>query len=356
MINHAIAADKLEHVFEAFSQSDGSTTRRFGGTGLGLTIARRITTAMGGTLSVRSELGKGSCFELRVTLPRDRLTPAVLPPPESLHGARVLIVDDNEVNRRIIHEQIISWGMRNGRFASGAEALDALLEAAAKGDPYQVAIVDFQMPGMSGGELARAIRADPRLSGLALVMLTSVAVPGHEASMREHGFDAYVVKPARRSRLMDALLRARAVHGGPAAPPPELAEGEQVVPAGPPMRVLLADDDVVSQQVARRLLERLHCRVDVACNGTEALDLARRFSYQLVFLDCHMPELDGYEAARAIRRLEGPMSRVPIIALTADALLGAKERALAAGMSDHISKPVRPQLLSAALERWAVAA
>ena len=280
------------------------------------------------------------------------MTPEVLPAAESLRGARLLIVDDNDVNRRIIHEQIISWGMRNGRFASGAEALDALLEAQAKGDPYQVAIIDFQMPGMNGAEVARAIRAEPRLAGTALVMLTSVAMPGHEAAMREHGFDAYVVKPARRSRLMDAVLRARVVRSGGVV---HRDEEPEVVPlAGPPqLRVLLADDDLVSQQVARRLLERLRCRVDVAGNGAEAVELARRFPYQLVFLDCHMPQLDGYEAARAIRRLTGPIAHVPIIALTADALVGAKERALAAGMNDHISKPLRPQLLVAALETWA---
>ncbi|MDP3500763.1 MAG: response regulator [Myxococcales bacterium] len=347
-----IAADKLETVFEAFTQADGSTTRRFGGTGLGLTIARRITTAMNGTLTVTSELTKGSCFELRVSLPRDLVTPAVLPSAESLRGARLLIVDDNDINRRIIHEQIVSWGMRNGRFASGAEALEALLDAHTKGDPYQVAIIDFQMPGMNGAEVARAIRADPRLAGVALVMLTSVAMPGHEAAMREHGFDAYVVKPARRSRLMDAVLRARVVRAGGFIHRDEEPE-VPTLPGPPQLRVLLADDDLVSQQVARRLLERLRCRVDVAGNGAEAVELARRFPYQLVFLDCHMPQLDGYEAARAIRRLSGPISHVPIIALTADALAGAKERALAAGMNDHISKPLRPQLLVAALDTWA---
>lgn len=347
-----IAPDKLETVFEAFTQADGSTTRRFGGTGLGLTIARRITAAMNGTLTVTSELTKGSCFELRVTLPRDLVTPAVLPSAESLRGARLLIVDDNDVNRRIIHEQIVSWGMRNGRFASGTEALEALLDAHAKGDPYQVAIIDFQMPGMSGADVARAIRADPRLAGVALVMLTSVAMPGHEAAMREHGFDAYVVKPARRSRLMDAVLRARVVRAGGFIHRDEEPE-VPTLPGPPQLRVLLADDDLVSQQVARRLLERLRCRVDVAGNGAEAVELARRFPYQLVFLDCHMPQLDGYEAARAIRRLSGAISHVPIIALTADALVGAKERALAAGMNDHISKPLRPQLLVAAIDTWA---
>jgi signal transduction histidine kinase/CheY-like chemotaxis protein len=346
-----IPADKLESIFEAFTQADGSTTRRFGGTGLGLTIARRIIVEMNGTLTVTSEPTKGSCFEVRVTLPRDLETPALLPPEESLRGARLLIVDDNDVNRRIIHEQIVSWGMRNGRFASGSEAIDALLEAHAQGDPYQVAIIDFQMPGTNGGDVARAIRADQRLKGVALVMLTSVAMPGHEAAMREYGFDAYVVKPARRSRLMDAVLRARWVQTGGTVEP---AQEPTVVPLdGPPqVRVLLADDDLVSQQITRRLLERLRCRVDVASNGAEAVELARRFSYQIVFLDCHMPQLDGYEAARAIRRMSGPISHVPIIALTADALVGAKERALAAGMNDHISKPLRPQLLVAALENW----
>jgi CheY-like chemotaxis protein len=241
--------------------------------------------------------------------------------------------------------------MRNGRFASGLEAIDALLEAAAAGDPYQVAIIDFQMPGMSGDELARRIRSDERLRNTALVMLSSVVLPGHEAAMREQGFDAYVVKPARRSRLHDALLRAwvgRAAASSPSPPPQELPVGPATHAA---TRVLLAEDDVVSQQVAKRLLERQHCRVDVVGNGQEAVEMCRRFPYDLVLLDCHMPVMDGYEAARLIRRLEGHVAHVPIVALTADALVGARERALAAGMTDHVSKPVRPQALLQVLER-----
>jgi signal transduction histidine kinase/CheY-like chemotaxis protein len=345
-----IPRDRLDAVFEAFTQADSSTTRRFGGTGLGLAITRRIVSAMGGRVQVHSEVERGSRFTVTVTMPLDLEAPAALPPSETLHGVRVLIVDDNDVNRRIVHEQIISWGMRNGRFASGPEAIDALLEAHAQGDPYQVAIIDFQMPQMSGADVARRIRADPRLENMALVMLTSVTVPGHEAAMHEHGFDAYVVKPARRSRLHDAVLRARV--GRARIPSPLPQESPLPPPTRMGLRVLLAEDDLVSQQVARRLLERHHCRVDVVSNGREAVEMARRFPYDLVLLDCHMPELDGYEAARHIRRLEGAIAHVPIVALTADALVGAKERALAAGMNDHVAKPVRPHALSKLLERW----
>lgn len=184
------------------------------------------------------------------------------------------------------------------------------------------------------------------------MMLTSVAVPGHEAAMREHGFDAYVVKPARRSRLHDAVLRARACRVSARLPSPPPHESPLPPPTRVGLRVLLAEDDLVSQQVARRLLERHHCRVDVVGNGREAVEMARRFPYDLVLLDCHMPEVDGYEAARLIRRLEGRVAHVPIVALTADALVGAKERALAAGMNDHVAKPVKPQMLSMMLERF----
>ncbi|MFO0600988.1 MAG: response regulator [Myxococcaceae bacterium] len=349
-----IAPDKLDQVFEAFTQADSSTTRKFGGTGLGLTIARRIVEAMGGTLTVTSTLGRGSRFTATFSVPRDRATPEVLPPSESLQGVRVLIVDDNEVNRRIVHEQIVSWGMRNGRFASGREAIDALLGAWEQGDPYQAAIIDFQMPGMSGAELARAIRSDGRLAGMSLVMLTSVALPGHEAAMREHGFDAYVVKPARRSRLHDALLRARVARGGAPqalALQPSHEETEVEAPIERGLRVLLADDDAISLRVARRLLENLGCRVDVAGNGLEAVALARTLPYEVVFLDCHMPEMDGYEASRTIRRLSGAIAHVPIIALTADALVGARERALAAGMTEHLAKPLRPAALKHLIAR-----
>ncbi|MBL8918979.1 MAG: response regulator [Myxococcaceae bacterium] len=348
-----IPKDRIEAVFEAFTQADNSTTRRYGGTGLGLAITRRIVGAMGGRVLVESQVERGSRFTVTVTVPLDLHAPAALPPAETLQGVRVLIVDDNAVNRRIVHEQIISWGMRNGRFASGPEAIDALLEAHAQGDPYQVAIIDFQMPEMSGADLARRIRADARLENMALVMLTSVAVPGHEASMHEHGFDAYVVKPARRSRLHDAVLRARV--GRARIPSPLPQESPLPPPTRMGLRVLLAEDDLVSQQVARRLLERHHCRVDVVGNGREAVEMARKFPYDLVLLDCHMPEVDGYEAARHIRRLEGAIAHVPIVALTADALVGARERALAAGMNDHVSKPVRPHALSTMLERWAAA-
>ena len=348
-----IAPDKLESVFDAFTQADSSTTRRFGGTGLGLTIARRIVEALGGTLKVSSEVGAGSRFVASFSVPRDLATPELLPQSESLQGVRVLIVDDNEVHRRIVHEQIVRWGMRHGRVASGREAIDALLSAWEQGDPYEAAIIDFQMPGMSGADLARAIRADGRLAGMSLVMLTSVALPGHEAAMREHGFDAYVVNPARRSRLHDALLRARVARTGglSSLALPSSVDEKEDVPIEQGIRVLLADDDAVSLRVARRLLENLGCRVDVAGNGLEAVQLARTLPYEVVFLDCHMPEMDGYEAARAIRRLAGTIAHVPIIALTADALVGARERALAAGMTDHLPKPLRPPRLREIIAR-----
>jgi two-component system sensor histidine kinase/response regulator len=353
-----IAPDKLDRIFEKFTQADASTTRRFGGTGLGLAISKQLTELMGGNMAVTSQPGKGSTFSF--TLPFDLpLEPLPVAPPRTfLEGVRVLIVDDNEVNRRVLHEQISSWRMRNGGFASGEEALTKLREARASGDPYQLAILDYQMPGMDGEMLARAIKADPELRATTLVMLTSLGHPDGTDRLKEAGIFACLLKPVRQSRLWDVLAEAWGAHtrqspvqlltlAAPAKARPA-AKTDRKTHA----RVLVVDDNTTNQKVARLMLENFGCRVDVAANGKEAVEMLELLPYDVIFMDCEMPEMDGYEATAEIRRRHADDRHVPIVAMTAKAIQGDRERCLKAGMDDYISKPVRLENLEAALARW----
>jgi signal transduction histidine kinase/DNA-binding response OmpR family regulator/HPt (histidine-containing phosphotransfer) domain-containing protein len=355
-----IPADKLGSVFGRFSQADASTTRRYGGTGLGLAVSKHLVELMGGTIGVSSEPGRGSAFRFTLPLPLDRQAPAGPPPKADLAGVRVLIVDDNEVNRRILHEQISAWGMRNGSGGSGEEALALLRSAKASGDPYRIALLDYHMPGMDGEQLGRAIKADPALRDTVLVMLSSVGGSGDSAS--KELFAAHLVKPVRPSQLQDVLatVRARAPGGAAGTAPAEARRvepraGREKRPARH-ARVLVVDDHTVNQKVARMMLEQLGCRVDTAANGRESVEMAELLPYDVVFMDCEMPVLDGFAATAEIRRREGAGRRVPIVAMTARALQGDRERCLQAGMDDYVSKPVKPESLEAVLDRWAASA
>lgn len=357
-----IPEDKLEEIFEKFSQVDASITRGYGGTGLGLAICRQLATLMGGTVGASSRPGEGSTFWFTLPLPLDAQVSTAPLPAADLTGVRVLIVDDSEVTRRILHEQMSSWGIRNDGLGSSEEALAALHAAYDAGDPYHIAILDHQTPGMDGETLGRAIKADPVLQETVLVMLTSVAMRGDAKRMTGAGFAAYLVKPVRQSQLLDVLItvwgaRTEGVpsqsvtrhtlvesHAAMAAPPWNAGQ--------PRWRVLVAEDNAVNQKVAMRLLEKLGCRVDVAANGKEALQMLELLPYDLVFMDCQMPEMDGYEATAVIRRREGGARHTPIIAMTAHSLQGDRERCLAVGMDDYIAKPVKSEELRTLLLRW----
>jgi len=346
-----IPADKLEHIFERFTQADASTTRRYGGTGLGLAISKQLVELMGGKIRVASELGAGSTFSFRLVLPVAELPPERAVP--TLAGTRALVVDDRAVNRRVLEEQLAGWRMRAGTAASAAEALEALRRAREEADPYEIALLDYQLPDRDGLSLAQELRANPAFAGVVLLMLSSVGVRPAEDDAGP--VDAWLVKPVRPSvlynALVDALARRRGEGGrapptGPAEPP--------AAPALPRLsaRVLVAEDNPVNQKVILALLEKLGCRADLASNGSEAVEMLDRFRYDVVLMDCEMPEMDGFQATAEIRRRErdgAGWRRVPIVALTAYAMAGDRERCLAAGMDEYLSKPVRERELATTL-------
>jgi CheY-like chemotaxis protein len=357
-----VAPEKLAGLFEKFSQADSSTTRRYGGTGLGLAISKHLVELMGGAIHAESRVGEGSTFAFTLPLAPDAQPNTDPLPMAELNGLRVLIVDDSEVNRRIVHEQITSWGMRNGSFASGEQALGALRGARESGDPYDLVIADFQMPGMDGATLTKAIKADPAIRDTVVVVLSSI---GDSREAREaQGVDAYMVKPVRQSQLFNTLVhvwsaKLRTAHRGPAGlTGPSSPAAKASLPLrfdGSRVRVLVAEDNVINQKVAVRILERMGIRADVAANGREVVEMMRILPYDVVFMDCQMPEMNGYEAATEIRRREGPGRHIAIIAMTAEVLAGARERCLASGMDDYVSKPIQIESLVDALKRWAPA-
>ncbi len=349
-----IAPEARPRLFDAFSQADGSTTRRYGGTGLGLAICKRLVDLMGGAIGLESELGQGSTFWFIV--PLERRGEAVAPAPPSrtpLYGRRVLVVDDNATNRTILAHQVAAWGMASAA-ADAPSALARLREAAAAGQPYDLAILDMQMPDFDGLSLARAIKADPALRDTPLVLLTSLAQRGSSAELRSAGIAAWLTKPVRQHQLHDCLALALTGEGAAIAPesPPPAALAPRPSGGDGPL-VLVAEDNPINQRVAVRMLERLGYRAQVAANGYEAVAASARTAYAVILMDCQMPELDGFEATIAIRAREGPARHTPIVAMTAAAMRSDEERCLAVGMDDYIAKPVSVEALAGVLQRWA---
>ena len=349
-----IAPNVQSRLFQAFFQADGSTSRRYGGTGLGLAISRQLVKRMGGTIGVVSDEGQGSTFWFIIRVGKGPMELKSRRKQEgNLEGLRVLVVDDNATNRTILKMQLINWGMEVDCVEDGPRALQYLLRALHEAAPCDLAILDYQMPGMNGMELACAIRKEPSLISLPLVMLGSLGQRGEGKEVCAAGINAYLTKPARQSHLYDCIVRV--MSGAPVNHSEFLVTHHTLAEAhvGRAARVLLAEDNIVNQKVAVRMLEKLNCRVDVAANGLEAVEASGRIPYDCILMDCQMPEMDGYEAAGAIRARErGSGRHVPIVAMTANALQGDREKCLESGMDDYISKPVKPQALQAALDHW----
>ncbi len=346
-----IAAENLDRLFEPFSQADSSTTRRFGGTGLGLAIVKQLVDLMHGTIGATSTPGVGSTFWLELPMPKQDGVPLSRATVDALTLLRTLIVDDNATNRLILREQLGSWGMPSDDVDHAERALECMRAAAAAGEPYDVVVLDLNMPDVDGLELAHDIQADPALRGARLVLLSSSGrVAPDEATAA--GLTATLTKPVRSSELFNCLVGGLTMT---APSPVESAPPPVSTPAAGRGRLLLVEDNSINQLVATRMLAKLGYEVDVAENGRVAVDATESFAYDAVLMDCQMPEMDGYQATAAIRRREGDARHTPIIAMTAAAMEGDRDVCLAAGMDDYIAKPVRAEVLTEVLERWIVA-
>jgi signal transduction histidine kinase/DNA-binding response OmpR family regulator len=344
-----IAPQQLANLFQKFTQADASSTRRYGGAGLGLAISKELVALMGGEIHAESSPGRGSKFWFNLPLTLDPDPPPSPAPSTSLDRLRTLIVDDNEVNRRVVHLQVSRWGMRDTSFATSLQALEEIRAAQRTGDPYHFLIADFQMPDMDGASLAAAVKNDPATHNTIVVMLASIGSWRELQGLDCAHVDACLVKPVRQSQLLEALSGAWSKRSL-AALAAQVAQ--HAGSAHSPARVLVADDNAANRRAAVRMLESLGLRADVSANGREAVDMLRLLPYDLVLMDCQMPFMNGQEAAMEIRKREPPDRRTPIVAMTAETGADCLDNCLASGMDDILLKPVRREKLMATLHRW----
>ncbi len=346
-----IPADRLQAVFDPFTQAEGSTTRKFGGTGLGLTICKQLAELMGGEVAVTSEYGVGSTFSFTVCFEkqaadRHKEEGKVIPRPE-LDGMAILVVDDNSTSRALIRGQLERWLCRAVVAADGERAMELLREAATCQTPFQVVLIDEQMPGCDGFELGSRIKRDLLLSQTRLVLMSALGQGKSRTQLEESGFSGTLAKPVRRSRLCDSLVLSTGTPQGGATNSDSIRTEKSA-------RILLAEDNVINQKVAQKTLYNLGYSVDIASNGREAVTALEHIDYDLVLMDCQMPELDGFEATAYIRNPDSPVlnHRVPIIAMTANAMTEDRDNCLRAGMDDYLSKPIKKEVIAELLHAW----
>jgi signal transduction histidine kinase/DNA-binding response OmpR family regulator len=347
-----ISLEKQQSIFEPFTQADGSTTRQYGGTGLGLSICRKLVGMMEGRIWVESEVGAGTTFHFTARMQRAPETNEARTP-QDLCGLRVLLVDDNATNLRILEQMVLGWQMQPTTAGSGSEGLAAMREAAAEGRPFPLVLLDAIMPDLDGFAVAGHIQDDPQLTGAAILMLSSVAQLADAARCRELGIGRYLVKPVRESELLSAIRKALGAAAATIAS--TASDGAPTLPApiglnGAPLRILLAEDNLVNQRLAQRILEKHGYHVVTALTGFEAVNLHSREDFDAILMDIQMPGMDGLAATAAIRERERSTgSRMPIVAMTAHAMKGDRERCLDAQMDGYISKPVSSQQLLSCL-------
>ena len=373
-----ISEEGMDRLFKSFSQVDGSTSRNYGGTGLGLAISKQLTELMEGRISVDSKEGQGSTFWFTVALEKQPDDCETLMISEDIRRKRILFVDDNAINRQVYREQLKSWGCRYGEASSGAQAIDELRCARKTGDPYEIAIIDMQMPEMDGEELGRSIKQDPDLADTILIMVSSMGVRGDVSRLKKIGFAAYLTKPVKQSQLYDCLATTANIwkekkqrEETTIVTRHSLADNKKQG-----IRILLAEDDATNQKVALHILKKFGYRADAAGNGQEVLQALEKVPYDIVLMDIQMPVMDGYAATHRIRELEhkahqvkldkhnsedlsdseaqflARSGRIPIIAMTAHAMKGDREKCIAAGMDDYTTKPINPEELLEKIEKW----